>query len=193
MRMFTNAAAAASIALPSFARGGLQATRTGLPSMMLRPSYLVIAVALVALAILAWLWTSRPSSVQAATAWGLPGVWQHDCEAPVGLDNPRYRYSIEDGKILLRRDFGGKAKDASGISDVETTSTGEIQYVVHFAQLGDSRQDRASRRNVLAKSPDGRIRTVANEDAGTGEESVVGGIRAEDRNPTPWMSRCRSQ
>jgi len=194
MRIFTNVAAAASIALPSFAVGGSREPRTGRRSL-LGPSYLVIviAVALLALAIGAWFWTSRESSIQAATAWGLPGVWQRDCEAPARVDNPRYRYSIEDGKILLRRDFGGLAKDASAISDVARIPTGEIQYVVHFAQLGESRQDRASRRNVLTKSPDGRIRTVANKNVGTGEESVIGGIRAEDRNPTPWMSRCKSQ
>ena len=185
MRIVTTAAAVASIVLPSFAFGGSQATRK-----RRYVSYLVILVVLIALAIVAWLWISRHSSTQVATAWGLPGVWQRDCVAPVHLNNPRYKYSIEDGKVLLRRDFGGKVKDRSEISDVETTSTGDLQDVVHFVELGDSRRERASRQNVLTKSPDGRIRAVANKNIGTGEESVVGGIRAEDSNPTPWMSRC---
>jgi len=192
MRNFTNAAAAASIALPSFAFGRAQEPPTGRHSG-LRPAYFVIAIVCLALAIGAWLWTSRESSVQVATAWGLPGVWQRDCEAPVGMNNPRYTYGIEDGKVILRRDFGGLAKDQSAISDVERLADGEIRFVVHFAQLGESRKERANRQNVLAKSPDGRTRTVANRQMGTGEESVSGGIRTEDRTPTPWMSRCKPQ
>lgn len=158
----------------------------------LRPAYLVIAVVLLALAIGAWFWISREASIQAATAWGLPGVWQRDCEMPVSADNPRYEYGIEDGKILLRRDFGDLGKDTSAISDVERLPNGEIQFVVHFVQLGQSRRERASRQNVFTKSPDGRIRTLVNRHASTGEESVTGGIRVEDRKPTPWMSRCTS-
>jgi hypothetical protein len=187
MRILTNAAAAASIVLSS---AGSRGTRTEGHGRF-RPFYLAIPVVLIALAIAAWWWTSRHSSVEVATAWGLPGVWQHDCEAPVRADNPRYRYSVEDGKILLRRDFGRDVKDTSVISRVERTSAGELRYVVHFVELGNSRQDRASRENLLAKSADGRIRTIANKDADTGVETVVGGVRAEDRNPTPWMSRCR--
>jgi hypothetical protein len=190
MGIFTNAAAAASIVLPSFGDGRSQTTETGRRNR-LKPLYLALPVVLIALAIAAWFWISRQSSIQVATAWGLPGVWQHDCEAPVRADNPRYSYSIEDGKILLRRDFGRGMKDTSEISDVEKTSAGELHYVVHFVQLGQNRQDRASRQNVLAKSADGRARAVSNKDTGTGVESVVGGVRAEDKNPTPWMSRCR--
>jgi hypothetical protein len=192
MRILTNAAAAVSIALPTFASGGTQETRAGVPGR-LRPSYLAIPVVLIVLAIIAWFWTSRQSSLQVVMAWGLPGVRQHDCEAPVRLDNPRYDYSLEDGKILLRRDFGRGVKDTSTISEAALTPTGDIHYVVHFVQLGSSRQDRASRQNVLTKSPDDRIRTVSNKDAGTGIETVAGGVRIEDKNPTPWMSRCKQK
>jgi hypothetical protein len=187
MWVLANAAAAASVVLPSVRS---QATRTG-DNGRSRPFYVAIPVALIAVAITAWLWMSGSSSVEVATAWGLPGVWQNDCEAPVRADNPRYRYSIEDGKVLLRRDFGRDMKDASVISRVEKTSAGELHYVVHFDQLGNSRQDRASRENLLAKSADGRIRTISNKDTDTGVATVVGGVRAEDGNPTPWMSRCR--
>lgn len=155
-----------------------------------KPLYLAVPVVLVALALVAWFWMSRQSSIQVVRSWGLPGVWQGDCQAPVGLDNPRYRYSIEDGQILLRRDFGRDLKDTSVISHAEETPAGELLYVVHFVQLGQNRQDRASRQNVLAKSADGRIRTVSNKDADTGVETVARGVRAENRSPTPWMSRC---
>jgi len=192
MRIFTNAAAAASIARPSFAFGRAQEPPTRRRSG-LRPAYFVIVIVCLVLAIGAWLWTSRDSSVQAVTAWGLPGVWQRDCKAPVGMNNPRYTYGIEDGKIILRRDFGGLARDQSAISDAERLRDGEIQFMVHFAQLGESRKERANRQNVLVKSPDGRIRTVANRNMGTGEESVSGGIRTDDGTPTPWMSRCKPQ
>jgi hypothetical protein len=155
-------------------------------------AYLAIPVALVALATVAWWWISRPSSIQVAIDWGLPGAWQNDCKSPASMGNPRYAYSIEDGTILLRRDFGREMKETSVISQVGT-SGGELHYIVHFVQLGSSRRERANRQNVLAKSPDGRIRIVANRHTGTGEESVVAGIRAEDSKPTPWMSRCRQQ
>lgn len=192
MRFFSDATAIASLALPSFSLGRSRAEPTGLRSRF-KLSYLVIAVSLIALAVIAWLWASRPSPIHAAKQWGLPGVWQHDCKAPVRADNPRYRYDIEHGKLLLRRDFGGKATDESVISDLESTSTGEIRYVVHFAQLGDNRKDRASRQNVLVRSPEGRIRTLVNKDMATGSESVIGGIRVADKKPTPWMTRCSGE
>ncbi len=192
MRSLTNAVAAVLRAVPSAAAGGRQAARPERRSGF-RRLYLLIPAVVIALALAAWFWTSRQSSssIEVATAWGLPGVWQVDCEAPVRVDNPRYRYSIEDGKILLRRDFSRGVKDASEITDVERTSAGELRYVVHFVQLGDKRNERASRQNVLAKSADGRIRAVANKNAGTGEETVAGGVRAADNSPTPWMSRCK--
>lgn len=157
----------------------------------IRSGWLVIPVVLIVLAIIAWFWASPQPYARVVTAWGLPGVWQQDCAAPVGMGNPQYRYSIEHDKILLRRDFGSETRDTSVISDVATTSGGEIQYVVHFAQLGNDRRARASRQNVLAKAADGRIRTVSNKLVGTAEESVVAGMRTADRKPTPWMTRCR--
>lgn len=168
-----------------------RAVREGARKLRRRAYFVGAAVVLVVLAIAGWFWASRPSSAQVAAGWGLPGIWQRDCEAPLRADNPRYAYSIEDGKVLLRRDFGRDLKDTSEISDVETTPAGELRYVVRFVQLGPSRQERATRQNVLAKAPDGRIRAVANKHADTGEESVVKGIRIGDNNPTPWMRRCK--
>lgn len=190
MQILTYAAFAASVALPSFMIGQSPEVRTR-RRYALAAAGAVVAVALIALALVLWPRTARQSWVELAISWGLPGVWQSDCETPVRRNNPRYDYSVEDGKLLLRRDFGSGIKDASAISDVEITSTGELHYVVHFVQLGDNRQGRVSRQNVLIKSADGRIRTFLNKQAGTGEQSVVGGIRAEDLAPTPWLSRCR--
>jgi hypothetical protein len=194
MRMFTYADFAASIALPSFGAGRSPATPQA-RSFRLKALGLGIALlaVLAGLALVVWPWMAGRSWVQIATAWGLPGVWQQDCEAPVSLDNPRYKYSIEEGKILLRRDFGGRTSDASEITDVDLTPAGELGYMVHFVQLGKSRKDQVSRQNVLAKAADGRIRTVSNKQASSGEASVVGGVRAADQNPTPWMSRCRPE
>lgn len=158
---------------------------------MLAAAGAVVAVALLALAFVLWPSTARQSSVEVARSWGLPGIWQRDCDTPVRADNPRYNYSVEEGKLLLRRDFGGGINDASVISDVEITPNGEIGYVVHFVQLGDNRQGRVSRQNMLIKSADGRIRTFSNKQAKTGQPSVVGGIRADDLVPTPWLNRCR--
>jgi hypothetical protein len=150
----------------------------------------VVTVALIALTIVLWSRSARQSAVEVATAWGLPGVWQRSCEMPVGSDNPLYNYSVEDGKLLLKRDFGRGIVDASIISDADITPTGEIRYVVHFVQLGDNRQGQVSRQNVLIKSTDGRIRTFSNRQAGSGQDTVIGGIRSSDLTPTPWLSRC---
>lgn len=158
-----------------------------------RPLHVALVAAVVALAIAAWLWFFRDSSAQVATAWGLPGIWQQYCDAPVRTGNPRYEYRIEDGKLFLRRDFGGKFKDGSVVSHMATTATGNLQYSVHFTELGERRQDRASRQNVLTKSPDGKIRILVNKDEASGAESVVGGVRTEDGQPTPWMNRCKPQ
>ena len=166
--------------------------RTGM-LYQIRRGWLVVPLALILLAAVAWLWPSPNPDAQVATAWGLPGVWQQDCAAPLGADNPQYKYSIEQDKLLLRRDFGGGASDTSEMSNVATTPTGEIYYTVHFTQLGHDRRGRASRQNMLTKSPDGRIRTIANKHAGSGEPSVIGGIRTEDGKPTPWMTRCRPE
>ncbi|MCW5735496.1 MAG: hypothetical protein KIS73_15285 [Enhydrobacter sp.] len=189
MLTFGEAAAAVQIASPSFGGGSSAWTGRG---RRLRPAYFVVAIALVALAIMGWFWMSRPTTSQVAEAWGLLGVWQHDCAAPARLDNPRYHYSIDDGKVILRRDYGRGLKDTSVISDLEATSPTEIRYVVHFAQLGRERGKQVSRQNILVRSPEGRVRTVANKNVGTGEDSVVQGVRVEGGNPTPWMTRCPS-
>lgn len=190
MRILTYVAFAASVVLPSSMIGQSLEARTR-RRYALATVGAVVAVALMALAFVLWPLTARQSSVEVATTWGLPGVWQGDCQAPIRADNPRYNYSVEEGKLLLRRDFGGGITDASVISDVEITPTGEIHYVVHFVQLGDNRQGRLSRQNLLIRSADGRIRTFSNKPAGTGQPSVVGGIRADDLVPTPWLNRCR--
>lgn len=169
-----------------------QAARRGTPATF-KPVYLVIPVVLVALAVAAWFWFSRNPSAEVAAAWGLPGTWQRDCDSPVRAENPRYTYSIEGGKLLLRRDFGGEAKDVSTISDVEKISAGELKYTVTFAQLGANRQEEVIRQNVLAKTPDDRIRAIFNKNAATGAESVVKGILATTGQPTPWMSRCKAR
>lgn len=190
MRTVTEAAAAALIAMPSL-RGWREA-RTG-RSGWLRPAYLGLAVLLVGLAIVAWFWMSRPSSSDVVAAWGLPGVWQQDCAAPARLDNPRYKYGIEGGRILLTRDFGRGLRDTGVISGVEAPSRAEIRYVVHFTQLGGDRKMKAHRQNVLTKSAEGRIRAVSNNTVGTGEATVVDGIRVDDRQATPWMTRCAAE
>lgn len=192
--MLTYAAFAASIALPVLAAGPSPASRPALSFRLKAVGLGLIVLAVLAiLSFVGWQWMAGPAWAQIATAWGLPGVWQQNCEAPVGQDNPRYKYSIDKGKILLQRDFGRGAVDASEITDVQLTSTGELDYVVHFAQLGKSRKDQLDRRNVLAKSPTGQIRAIANREIASGVESVAGGIRASDQTPTPWMSRCRPE
>jgi len=189
MRMFTDAAFAVAIALPSFAADRSAPTRAAALPFMAKVLVVGVAMALIALAVIFWPWT-RDSSVDVATKWGLPGIWQNDCAAPLHVNNPRYTYAVEDGKLLLARDFGDDLRHTSAISDVGVTPRGELHYMVHLVQLGVSRNERLSRRNLLVKSPEGRIRVLSNTVGDKGAESVAGGIRLEDHEPTPWMTRC---
>ena len=192
MRFLTDAVAAAMALLPSVASGG---PRSAWPSFQALPRPLYVAVpvvALVALAAAVWFWVFREPPMHVAAQWGLVGVWQLDCKAPVRPNNPSYKYSIENGQLLLTRDVGRGTTDTSKISDV-TVAGEEISYVVHFAQAGDKNKETVARQNTLAKSPDGRIRTVINKDVRTGQVTVLDGLRTSDKKPTPWMSRCALQ
>jgi hypothetical protein len=144
-----------------------------------------IVVTSAALALLA---TTSPSFAQtaadAAKRWGLLGTWKPDCAAPSARTNNQYDYVVRDGALFLDRDVGD-AKDSVPIPQAVINGDGTLEMVVVFASAS------STRKNVMARGSDGRIRVITNYDVKTLEHSVTDGKLLHNGAEVPWQTRCR--
>jgi hypothetical protein len=124
------------------------------------------------------------SALETSRQWGLIGTWAVDCQSPPGERNIYLTYEIgKDGKLLHKRDFG-VGQDTNDVLRARVASKGELQLVVNFSQLSETRT------YTLMMGGDGRIRALTNRDS-KGRYTIRNGRLLANGNPTPWQSRCR--
>lgn len=116
--------------------------------------------------------------------WGLVGTWAVNCHLPPSRTNGMHSTYIRrlGGDVEVHRDFGDpQYNDTSPVLAARVDSEGRLELTV------DPRQTFTY---LLAKAPDGRIRSMSGRLA-TGEYTVRDGRFVANGNPTPWQSRCR--
>jgi hypothetical protein len=127
--------------------------------------------------------SSAETAVQIATRWGIVGIWQKDCHAPVGPDNDRQAFVVREGKLFLERSTG-TSHDSNSIPAASVNARGELELLVIFTAF------KQNRLNVHALSKDGRDRIVLNRNVDTDEYTVRNAILHSTGQPVPWDTRC---
>ena len=126
--------------------------------------------------------SSAETVVQTATRWGIVGIWQKDCHAPVGPDNDRQAFVVREGKLFLERSTGA-SQDSNPVPAASIDARGELELLVIFAAF------KQNRLNVHALAKDGRDRIVLNRNVDTDEYTVRNGILLSTGQPVPWETR----
>lgn len=147
-----------------------------------------VSIRLIAVALLAGFSSASSVSAQTvagtATKWGLVGVWQLDCKAPVSESNGALKYAVRGGKLFHDRDFGGGRTDSSAVTAVTIKSDETLEVTIPFASISQTRQF------AFFKAADGRIRALYSKNVDTDEYSIRDGKFVANGNATPWQSRC---
>ena len=118
-----------------------------------------------------------------AINWGIVGVWQKDCDAPISQSNDQQAFVIRDGKLFLDRSTGER-HDSNPIVEASIDASGALDLQVAFTTYRQIRQ------NVYARMPDGRQHVVVNRNINNGAYSVRNGILLSNKRPTPLLTRC---
>jgi hypothetical protein len=121
---------------------------------------------------------------ETAAAFGLLGTWAVDCRLPPSLANGYMTYvAAPGGNVAHDRDFGSQ-RNVGEIVRASLTAGG-IDLVVFFPVTAQSRQI------TLAKSADGRMRTIADSFINSNEYAVRDGKLLATGVDMPWQMRCR--
>jgi hypothetical protein len=121
---------------------------------------------------------------ETAADWGLVGVWAWDCGLPPSDFNTYQTYIVAPGGALVHeRDFGFRRDTGEVVR--AALAVGGIDLTVYFPVSGRTRQI------TLARSPDGRLRTLSDSFISTNEYAIRDGKFAASGVDTPWQMRCR--
>jgi hypothetical protein len=121
---------------------------------------------------------------ETAAAWGLVGTWAADCRLPPSEGNSYLTYALASGgRMAHERDVGFRRDVAEVVR--AALAVGGIDLVVYFPAAAQTRQ------LTIAKSPDGRLRVLADTFVNTNEYAIRDGKIADTGVDTPWQSRCR--
>jgi hypothetical protein len=144
---------------------------------LVRLSVLASALALASMA-------HAENPAETAAAWGLMGTWAADCRLPPSENNTYLSYVAASGGRLTHERDAGIRRDVADV--VRTTlAVGGIDLVVYFPAAAQTRQ------LTIAKSPDGRLRVLADAFVNTNEFAVRDGKVGGTGEDTPWQSKCR--
>ena len=124
------------------------------------------------------------TAAETAMGWGLVGTWATDCRLPPSESNGYQSYSAASGgRLAHERDFGYR-RDAGEILRA-ALAVGGIDLTIYFPAAAQTRQV------TLGKSPDGRMRVLADSFVNTNEYAIRDGKFAGTGANTPWQMRCR--
>jgi len=149
---------------------------------------MVMAVRTRALVFLGLIAVAHPAAAQSiadtASRWGLIGTWALDCSQPASGSNGYLVYIARGAKVSHERNFGDR-RDVNDVREAKAAADGGLELVVHFPGL------QQTRRFILIKGPDGRIRATSNSKADGTEPTILDGRFTANGNPTPWQVRCK--
>lgn len=124
------------------------------------------------------------TAAETAAAWGLLGTWSLDCRLPPSEGNSYMSYVVmPGGRLAHERDFGGR-RDANEVLRA-MLGVGGIDLTVYFPASAQTRQI------TLARSPDGRVRAIADSLLSSNEFAIWDGRFIATGTETPWQVRCR--
>lgn len=123
-------------------------------------------------------------AAEAAQRWGLLGAWKPDCATPLSRSDGMQIFVVRGSALFLDRDHGD-VKDSNPIPQAVINRDGTIDLTIVFEWAPQTR------RNVMARRSDGRIRVITNWDVKTGDYSVRDGKLLHNGNAVPWVTRCR--
>lgn len=124
------------------------------------------------------------TAVETAAAWGLLGTWSLDCRLPPSEGNGYVSFmAMPGGRLMHERDFGGR-RDANDVLRV-TLGVGGIDLTIYFPASAQTRLI------TVARTPDGRLRTMSESLPNSNEFAIWDGKFAATGIETPWQMRCR--
>ncbi|KAB2919524.1 MAG: hypothetical protein F9K29_05575 [Hyphomicrobiaceae bacterium] len=124
------------------------------------------------------------TTAETLAQWGLLGTWALDCSQPASSGNGYLTYlATSGGKVVHRREFGSR-RDSNDVLEATIGRDGTLELVIHFSALAQTRKF------VLMKGPDGRVRAMANSTVEGTEYTVRDGRFTSNNQPTPWQVRC---
>jgi len=117
--------------------------------------------------------------------WGLLGTWSLDCTKAASNANGYLSYVVKDrGRVAHERNFGDR-RDSNEVLQATLAPDGSIALTVHFKELSQTRKW------IIVRGSDGRVRTISNNLVNTNEYTIKDGKFTANGNPTSWQARCR--
>ncbi len=124
------------------------------------------------------------TTAETLAQWGLLGTWALDCSQPASSSNGYLTYrAAGTGKVFHTRDFGSR-QDSNEVVEATIGRDGMLGLVIHFPALAQTRKF------VLMKGPDGRVRAMSNSTVEGAEQTIRDGRFTFNNQPTPWQVRC---
>lgn len=128
--------------------------------------------------------SSRNSTVDAATSWGLLGTWRLDCNGQASRADPDLIFVVRADQLLHNRNWG-TGGDSSRVLSAARTADGGLMVTVKFDSLSQTREW------AYVKQDDNHIRAMSNRNVDTDEYSVRDGKFAANGNSTRLQTRCQ--
>jgi hypothetical protein len=129
---------------------------------------------------------AQASTADVISNWGLVGTWSENCDQPPSRINMDYSYVIQaGGHVSQQRDFGD-GRDANDVLHAAVLPDRSLELTVRFQNLTPPQ----TRKWVLAKGSDGRIRSIANSKVDGTDQSIRDGKSTTNGKNTRWLARC---
>jgi hypothetical protein len=120
----------------------------------------------------------------AATGWGLLGTWRYNCNAAPSRDDNVLTYVVRGGRLFHDRNWGD-GTDSSVVTSAKIRPDGTLDLVIVFTSVSQTRE------NVVAKTPDGRVRVLVSRNIDTDQYLIKDGKFVASGSPMAPLQRCR--
>jgi hypothetical protein len=121
--------------------------------------------------------------VQAATRWGLEGVWKIDCSTGDSKEDVALRYVVRSGNLYLERD-AGHVRESSFVSYAELGADGMLELTILFSPPAGPRTLLLKRENA------NQLLVWSSRRTGTDEYVIKDGAIVSSGRPPPLLTQC---